>query len=136
MLVGGSLETLPGESTSQEIQENMAERLEIITARLFPSQVGVDAHVAGCAGQRFPLAIRDMLLGLGISVLLGHSEIDNVDYISGFGTGATDEEVVRLDIAIDQVLLVDSLDSRQLLEVLEIWKVERTTWSSPSVWRP
>ena len=52
-----------------------------------------------------------MLLGLWVSVLFGHSEIDDMDDIGGFGTGASDEEVVGLDVSVDQVAVVDRLDS-------------------------
>lgn len=76
--------------------------------------MGVDTHVARCTGQRLPLAVGDMLLGLGVTVLLGHAEIDHVDYIGGLGVGAADEEVVGFDIPVDEVLLVDRLDSGQL----------------------
>ena len=34
--------------------------------------------------------------------------------VSSFGVGSANEEVVRLDVAVDQVLLVDGLHSRQL----------------------
>lgn len=111
LLVGGSLETLPGEATSEEVQEDVAQSFEVITSRLFTSQVGVDAHVTGCAGQRLPFAVGNMLLRLGISILLGHTEINNVDYISSLGVRATNEEVIGLDITVDKVLLVDRLDS-------------------------
>ena len=114
LLVGRSLETLPGEATSQEVQEDVSQSLEVVTSRLFSSQMGVDTHVAGCAGQRLPLAIRDMLLSFGISVLLGHAEINNMDNISSLSVRAANKEVIGLDVTVDQVLLVDRLDSRKL----------------------
>lgn len=55
-----------------------------------------------------------MLLGFGIPVLLGHTEIDDVDHIGGLRARATDEEVVGLDITVDEVLLVNGLDAREL----------------------
>ena len=52
-----------------------------------------------------------MLLCFGVSVLFGHSEINNVNNIGGFGTGTTNEEVVGFDVSVDQVTVMDSLDS-------------------------
>lgn len=57
-----------------------------------------------------------MLLGLRISVLLGHTKVDDVDNIGCFGARAADEEVVWLDVSVDQVLLVDRLNPGKLQE--------------------
>jgi hypothetical protein len=54
--------------------------------------------------------------------LLGHSEVNDVDYIGGLGVRATDEEVVGLDITVDQVLFVDCLNAGELL------LLERRIW--------
>jgi hypothetical protein len=56
-----------------------------------------------------------MLLGLWITVLLRHAEVDDVDDIGGLGTWAANEEVVWLDVAVDEVLLVDGLHAGQHL---------------------
>ena len=54
------------------------------------------------------------MLRLGITVLLRHAKVNDVDDIGGLGSGAADQEVVGFDVSVDQVLLVDSLDARQL----------------------
>lgn len=77
--------------------------------------MGVDTHVARCTGQRLPLTVWDMLLRFRIPILLGHSKVNDVDYIGGLGVRATDEEVVGLDITVDQVLFVDCLNAGELL---------------------
>lgn len=56
-----------------------------------------------------------MLLSLGVTVLLGHAEIDNVDNVGGFAVWPADQEVVGLDVAVDEVLLVDGLHAGQHL---------------------
>lgn len=114
LLVGGSLKSLPGKAPAQEVHENVTQRLEIISSRLFAPQVRIDTHVACCAGQRFALAVGDVLLGLGVSVLLGHAEIDDVDHIGRFGAGAADQEIVGLDVSVDEVLFVNRLDAGEL----------------------
>lgn len=110
LLVRRSLQTLPWQPSAQEVHEDVAESLEIITTRLLASKMGVDAHVTRGSRQRLALPIRNVLLRLGVTVLLGHAEVDHVDNIGGFGAGAPNEEVVGLDVPVDQVLLVDGLD--------------------------
>ena len=117
LLVGGSLEALPWQPAAQEVHEDVAEGLEIITTRLFASQMGVDTHVSSGTGQRLAFPVRDMLLGLGVTVLLSHTKVDHMDDISALGAGATDKEVVRLDVAVDEILLVDGLNARKLQKV-------------------
>lgn len=55
-----------------------------------------------------------MLFGFGISVLFCHAEINNMNDICSLGIGSTDQEVVWFDISIDEVLLVNGLDSGEL----------------------
>lgn len=56
-----------------------------------------------------------MLLRLGVAILLGHAKIDNVDDVGGLSSRSANKEVVGLDVTVDQILLVDSLDSREHL---------------------
>ena len=56
-----------------------------------------------------------MLLGFRITVLLGHAEVDHMDDILALAVRSANEEVVGLDVAVYEVLLVDCLDSRQHL---------------------
>ena len=73
--------------------------------------MSVDAHVSSCAGQCFSFTVGDVLFGLGVSVLLGHAKIHDVDDIGRFRVGSPDKEVVGFDVSIDEILLVDSLHS-------------------------
>lgn len=77
--------------------------------------MSVDGHVSGRAGEGFALSVRNVLFRLGVTVLFGHAEVNDVDDIGRLGTRSADEEVVRLDVAIDQVLLVNRLHARQHL---------------------
>lgn len=52
-----------------------------------------------------------MLLCFRVSVLFGHSEINDMNDIGGFSTGTTNEEVVGFDVSVDQVTVMDGLDS-------------------------
>lgn len=88
----------------------MAEGFKIISTGLLTAQVSVDTHISGGSREGFPLAVRNMLLRLRVTILLGHAEVDNMDYARGLGAGTADQKVVGLDIAINQILLVDGLD--------------------------
>lgn len=79
--------------------------------------MGVDTHITGRSRQRLAFSVRDVLLRLGITVLLRHAEIDDVDHVGALGAWSADKEVVRLDIAVDEVLLVNGLHPRQLNSV-------------------
>ncbi len=115
LLVGSSLETLPRQTATEEVHEDVAEGLEIISARLFTSQVRVDTHITGGTGERFALAVWDVLLRLGVSVLLGHAKVNDVNNVGGLGSGTADDEVVGLDVSVDEVALVYGLDAREHL---------------------
>lgn len=71
----------------------------------------VDGHVPGGTGQGLPLAVRNVLLCLGVAILFGHAKIDYMDDVGSLCARLTDEEVVRFDITVDEVLLVDCLHS-------------------------
>ena len=114
LLVGRSLQSLPWETSAEEVHEDVSERLEIIATRLLASEMGVDGHITCSSGKRLSLAIWDVLLGLWVAVLLGHAEINCVDDISGLGAWSADQEVVWLDISVNEVLLVNGLNSGQL----------------------
>jgi hypothetical protein len=114
LLVGGSLESLPGQASAQKVHENMAQRLQVVSSRLLSSQVGVDAHVSRGSRQRLALAIGNVLFGLWVSVLLRHAEINYMDDVGHLRSRPANQEVVRLDIAVDEVTLVDGLHSGQL----------------------
>ena len=51
-----------------------------------------------------------MLLGLRVTVLLSHAEVDQMNVVRIGLAGPTDQEVVRLDITVDQIMRVQVLD--------------------------
>jgi len=78
--------------------------------------MGIDAHVSSSAAQALSFAVRNMLFCFGVTILLGHSEVNDMDKVGVFGMGSTDQKVVRFDITINQILLVDCLDAAQLVK--------------------
>ncbi|KAI3487940.1 hypothetical protein L1887_48023 [Cichorium endivia] len=112
LLLGGGLETLPRERAAEEVHEDVAQRLEVVTSRLLDTEVGVDRGVAGGAGEVLVLSVGDVEVGLGVAVLLGETKVDDIDLVATL-TDAH-EEVVGLDVTVDEVSRVDVLDSRDL----------------------
>ena len=110
LLVGSSLQTLPWQTASQEVHENVTQSLQVVPTRLFASQMGVDTHVTRRTRKGLALPVRDVLLRLGVTVLLGHTKVHDVNYISTLRAWSANEEVVRLNVAVDEVLLVNGLN--------------------------
>lgn len=109
LLLSSSLEALPRERAAAEIEHDVAKRLHIITARLLNAKMGVNRGITGSAGQVLVLSVRNVEVGLGISVLLGEAEINNVDLVATLAD--THEEVVGLDVAVDEGFSMDILDA-------------------------
>mmetsp|Transcript_18583 Transcript_18583/g.58777 ORF Transcript_18583/g.58777 Transcript_18583/m.58777 type:complete len:215 (-) Transcript_18583:401-1045(-) len=113
LLFGGRLEALPGQAASEEVHEHIAKGLEVVTARLLDAQVSVDGRITRCACEVLVLAVGDVLVRLWVAVLLGEAKVDHVDLV-GLAPEAN-EEVVRLDVAVDEALVVDVLHALQEL---------------------
>jgi hypothetical protein len=65
----------------------------------------IGGGVARSSGEILVLSVRDVKVGLGVTELLGETEIDGIDLISTLSNAH--EEVVRFDIAINEVSRVD-----------------------------
>lgn len=83
------------------------------TART-PSQMSIDTHVPSSTTQTLPLPVRDVLPCPRIPVLFRHTEIYDVDDVGVLRRRTADEEVVRFDVSVDQVLFVDGLYTGEL----------------------
>lgn len=77
--------------------------------RLTDTQVSVDGSITSSTGQIFVLPIRDMEVGFWVTVLLGQSEINDIDLVATLANAH--EEVVRLDVTVDEGLGVDVLNA-------------------------
>ena len=85
----------------------MAEGFEVIAARLLAAQMGVDTHITCCAAETLALAIGDVLLSLWVTGLLGHAKVHDVYYACILGRRTPNQKIVRLNVAVDEVVLVN-----------------------------
>ena len=76
--------------------------------------MSVYTHVASRPTQALAFPVRNVLLRLRIPILLGHTEVDDVDDVLGLSTWPADEEVIGLDVTVDEGLLVNGLNTRNL----------------------
>lgn len=113
LLLSSSLQTLPRERTTAEVEHNITQRLHVVTTRLLNTKMGVDGGITGSASQVLVLSVWDVEVGLGITVLLGKTKIDNVDLVSTLPNAH--KEVVGLDISVNERLGVDVLNTRNEL---------------------
>ena len=123
LLLGSSLLTLLEESATEEVHENISERLQIVPASLLNPKVGVDGGVARSARQVLVLSVRDVKVRLRVPVLLGQAEIDDVDLVATLPNAH--QEVVGLDVAVNEVARVDVLDPRNLKQGLSLSNITR-----------
>lgn len=75
--------------------------------------MSVDRGISGGAGKVLVLSVRDVEVSLGVTVLLGETEVDDIDLVASLAD--THQEVVRLDVTVDERLGVDVLDTRDEL---------------------
>lgn len=113
LFLGVGLEALPGQRTADKVHEDVAETLQIIASGLFDADVRVDGSVTGGAGEILVLAVGDVLMGARIAVLLGQSEVDNVN--DGLTLAESDEEIIRFDVAMNEGLGVHVFEATDQL---------------------
>jgi len=66
--------------------------------------MSTNAHVASSARQAFMLTVRNVLVAVRIDVFLRETEVNYKYRIPLRAGGSANQEVLRLDIAIDQQL--------------------------------
>lgn len=102
-------ETLPRQTPAQEVHEDVTDGFKVIPAALFDAQMRVHRNVPRSASQILAFSVRDMLLRLRIAVLLCQPEVNRMDLIGLLAK--PDQEIVRLNIAMKEVLCVHILNS-------------------------
>ena len=112
LVLGSARKTLPWETASQEVQQHVSNCLKIISSGLFVPDVSVNASVS--ASEVFALAEGDVL-AIGVLVAFSETEIDDENVIFVLII-ATDQKVIRLNISMNDPLLMDLLNSLNLFK--------------------
>lgn len=71
--------------------------------------MSIDRSITGSAGKVLVLTVRDVEVSLGVTVLLGQTEINHVDLVSSLANAH--KEVVWLDVTVDERLGMDVLNA-------------------------
>lgn len=111
LLVVG-LHVLPGERSSQEIEEDIAQRFKIVSSGLLNTKMGIDTGISSGTSQTLTLSVGDMLAILA-DVSLSKTEIDDIHLV--LLLALADDEVIGLDISVEDVSGVNVFDSRKHL---------------------
>ncbi|KAH3666130.1 hypothetical protein OGAPHI_004319 [Ogataea philodendri] len=68
----------------------------------------VDGHIPCGTAQRLPLSVWYMLLCDWVPVLFNHAEIHQINQV--VGGGCPNQKVVRFDIPVNEIVLMNKLD--------------------------
>lgn len=79
--------------------------------------MGIDTHIASSSRKTLAFSIWNMLLCLRISVLLGHTKVDQENIVGGLSAWLADQKVVWLDITVNEIMVVNGLNTSQLYEI-------------------
>jgi len=109
LLLGRSLQSLPRKGTTAEVKHNVSERLHVVTTGLLDTQMSIDRGITGSTSQVLVLTVRNVEVSLWVTVLLGQTEIDDIDLVTTFANAH--QEVVRLDITVDEGLGMNVLNA-------------------------
>jgi hypothetical protein len=124
LVLRSAWKSLPWERASQEIKQNMANRLQIIPTALFVTDVGVDRGIARSSCEVLSFSERNMLV-VGVFVALCESEVNDIDIVLG-ALGTANQKVVGFNISVNNPFLVHFLNALDLPEIaLLCWNLNR-----------
>lgn len=64
------------------------------------------------------LSVRDVLISSGVHILLGQTEVNDMDFMVAFGTMSSNQKVLWFHVAINEMLRVDILHPFELTETM------------------
>jgi hypothetical protein len=105
--LGSCLQTLPGQAASQKVHHDIPQRLHIVPSALLNAQMSVYGCIACCPSEILVLPVRDMHMGLWVSVFFCKPKVNYVHLVCLLSE--THEEVVWFDIAVDETSRVHKL---------------------------
>lgn len=105
-------QALPRQRALQQIEQHVTDCFKIVASGLLDALVGVDAGIPGRAREVLAVLVRDVL-ALAVLEALSETEVDDVDLIFRL-VRSSNQEVVWLNVAVNDSLLVHLLDAHQL----------------------
>ena len=87
---------MPRQPSFQKVDQDEAEALEVVSAALLYTDMGVETRVPGSPRETFSVLVRNVLAGLWVTVLFGKTKVNNVDVVLPFAE--THQKVIWLDI--------------------------------------
>ena len=103
-----SWKILPGERSSEEIDNHMPDGFQIISSRLFFSEMGCQRCVSGRSCQIFTLYEWNVL-AFRIFVAFCKTKINDIDVVAS--CIGSNQKVIRLDVSMNNPFLVNLLNS-------------------------
>lgn len=100
---------LPRQRTTQEVDQHVTQRLQVVPPALFKSKVCVDRRVSCSALETAIFSIRDVPQRARVTVVLRQSKVNCVDKMI-IGT-QTHEKILGLDISVQVMLRVNVFQS-------------------------
>ena len=102
-------EALPRQSSLDEVQQDVADSLQVVSSGLLNSLVRGDGGIPSRACQILAVLVGNVL-ALAVLVALGQTEIDNVDVVTR-GLRTTNQEIIRLNVSMADAFAMQSSNS-------------------------
>mmetsp|Transcript_91013 Transcript_91013/g.257707 ORF Transcript_91013/g.257707 Transcript_91013/m.257707 type:complete len:328 (-) Transcript_91013:336-1319(-) len=113
LLLGVGLKTLPWKLPTIEVHQHIPYGFQVVPTTLLNAKVRVDGGVAGSACQALVFPVRYVLLRFWVPVLLCQPKVDHIYDVRLLLMA--DEEVVRFDVPVNEVLGVKILNPKEHL---------------------
>lgn len=107
------LDALPWERAHQEVHEDIAQCLEVITTTLLTTEMSVDGCISNGAHDAFIFPVGDVLTRGCVAISLCETKIDDINQT--IFLAAPDEEVLGFYIPVDEVSAMNELKPRYQL---------------------
>lgn len=106
---------LPRQGPIEQLQQRVAQRLQIIATGCIGHLMGPDGRESGGAYESRAIASWDMLIRPGVEIAFRSAEVDDVDGAEVL-PGMARENIGRLDIPVNEAMVVDMLKPADSLD--------------------
>lgn len=107
--LGSTRESLPRKRAAQEVKDNMTDSFKIVSSRLLVTKMSINRSVPGSSSEVLTISEGDVLTVGGLEAF-SKTKINDVNSVLGLIV-ASNKEVVRFDVTMNDALFVNNLDS-------------------------